>query len=90
MDLSASSEARFDLGFSRFKTTSDAEKQKILEGRNCSSTNRATKSMIKIINEYIDEKCLKNLDETTNDELPELLENFYSDLTKQNGERYKL
>ena len=87
---SASSRPDFDLGYNRFRTTSEHDKQKILDDRNSSSTNKATKGILKILTDYISEKDLPNLELTPDAELPHLLETFYADLSTQDGKLYKL
>ncbi len=90
MESAASDEAVFDLQYSHFKTTSEEEKCKILDERNASSTNKATKNMVKILEDYIEEKSLPKLEQTADDTLLELLEDFYTDLCQKNGDMYKL
>ncbi len=46
--------------------------------------------MLRIINEYIEDKNLPELSNTPDAELPNLLESFYSDVHNKQGERYKL
>ena len=69
---------------SRFATTSTQEKLKLMEDKNAKNTNRATKSSITALNDYIKEKNLKPLEQTGNDELPDLVENFYCDARTKN------
>ncbi len=86
----SSDNASFDLQYSCFKSTSEAERQKILEDRNSSSTNKATKHMLRILEEYIIEREVPKLEDTTDDQLPHLLECFYTELRQQDGSMYKL
>lgn len=46
--------------------------------------------MIKILTDYLKEKKLKPLEEITNDELPEIMLDFYTNLRKVKGGDYKL
>ncbi len=89
--IEASSRTEFDLGYGHFKTTSEAEKQQILEERNSSSTNKATKGILKILTDYIfEKKNMPDVEQTTDTQLPQLLETFYAEVCQQNGEMYKL
>lgn len=45
---------------------------------------------MKALADYLEEKHLKSLDDTTDEELPDLLFNFYTDLRKVDGGLYKL
>ena len=74
----------------RFASTSDQEKTKLLDDRNAKNTRRATKNNIKVLTDYLTEKQLPSLDQLTDDDLPEVLFNFYSNLRKVYGELYKL
>ncbi len=87
---SASNTASFDLGFSRFKSTSEDKWCKILEDRNCESTNKVAKHMRNILEAYIFEKDLPSFDQTLDAALPALLEHFYTDLRQKNRQMYKL
>ena len=86
----SSANPNFDLGFSHFQSNSEAQLHYILEQRNCESTNRATKHMKAILDQYILEKDLPTIENTPDAELPRLLECFYTDLCTKTGEMYKL
>ena len=66
----------------RFASTSDQKKTKLLDDRNAKNTRRATKNNIKVLTDYLTEKQLPSLDQLTDDDLPEVLFNFYSNLRK--------
>ena len=74
----------------RFKNSSTEERESILAGRNSDSTNKATKSILKTFAQYAQEKNIAQLDEISEDDLPEILFRFYSDLCRQDGAEYKL
>ncbi len=86
----ASDEISFDLQYERFKTTSEAERRKILEERNNEKTNQTTKNMVKILQEYLMVKNLSELDEITDADLPQILKTFYTELRQKDGSVYKL
>lgn len=73
-----------------FASSNDEEKEKIMEDRNKKNTQRATKNVIKTINDYLTEKEKKAFDELSDDELPAILLDFYTDLRKVDGGMYKL
>ena len=75
---------------SRFYSKSNDEIKSILEGRSAKNTKRATKSNIKTFVDYLSEKGLPTLDQIDMADLPEILENFYPNLRRINGEDYKL
>ena len=74
----------------RFASKSEAEIALILDGRNAKNTQRATKSNIKTFHDYLAEKSYPELHEINMEELPEILENFYPNLRRIDGEQYKL
>ncbi len=80
--------ANFDLLIPCFKNSSKEERDKILAGRNSESTNKATKSILKIFAQYGQEKNIPSLDEISEDNLPDILFTFY--LYQQDGAEYKL
>ena len=80
----------FNLELERFGNTTDSEKHEILEGRNAKNTNRATKSCITILRDYLSEKQLPAVELLDIDELPDILMDFYTNLRKVDGENYKL
>lgn len=94
--------ANFDLGFftdeedddfqetCRFGSSTKKDKINILSEKDRKSTQRATKNMVKILTDYLAEKKLKPLDELLNEELPDILLDFYTNLRKAKGGEYKL
>lgn len=74
----------------RFASTTSNEKEKLFDERVKKNTQRATKNAIKTLSEYLDEKDHKKLEEIADDDLPEILLNFYTDLRKVDGGQYKL
>lgn len=75
---------------SRFGSTTAQEKQELFDDRVKKNTQRATKNAIKTFSDYLEEKDLKTLTELADDDLPDILFNFYTDLRKVNGQEYKL
>ena len=75
---------------SRFGSKTDEQKIEILDGRNAKNTKRATKSNIKTFLEYLQEKGLPNLEDLDVNQLPNILEDFYPNLRRVDGEEYKL
>ena len=90
ISIKTMSEPNFDLKVKRFVTTSEEDKQKLLDGRLKTNTKLATKSNLKALTDYLLEKDLKTFDQFTTNELPDLLENFYSDYRKNDGDIYKI
>lgn len=74
----------------RFGSTSVEQQDDMLEDRNKFNTRCATKSTVKILTDYLAEKKLKNLPEILDEELPNILYNFYTDLRSKKGQLYKL
>ena len=73
----------------RFGASSETEKQAILLSRNADNTNKSTVGAVNMLNEYLAEKGLPDLDHTLDIELPSVLENFYVNArTKKTGELY--
>ena len=71
-----------------FGASTDEEKSKILEERNRPGTNCSTKSSMRILQDYMEAKSMPPLDNTLNDAIPKLLEDFYADVRTQKGELY--
>ena len=73
----------------RFGVSTDAEKVKILTERNAKNTNKSTIGAVRCLEEYLKEKSLPNIENTTDNELPSVLEDFYVNArTKKTHERY--
>ncbi len=77
------SEEKKDANFQRFKWVSAEEKQKILIERNSELTQKKTVQCVKLLNEFLAETGQKQLDKLQNEELPDILENFYVSLQKK-------
>lgn len=58
--------------------------------RHKDNTQRATKNSVKILQDYLAEKKLSKLEDITDENLPNILYDFYSDLRKVDGGNYKL
>ncbi len=84
------SEEKKDANFQRFKQVSAEEKQKILIECKSESTQKKTVQCVKLLNEFLAETGQKQLDKLQNEELPDILENFYVSLQKKKKEEYKL
>ena len=74
----------------RFYSRSGEEIRDILEGRNALNTRRATKSNIKIFHQTLQEKGLPKLEQMAVQDLPKILEEFYPNLRRANGDDYKI
>ena len=87
----ADSKHRFDESKqNRFYSKSEEQIVQILDGRNSRNTKRATKSNLKTFHDYLEEKMMPKLEDINIDELPAILENFYPNLRRVDGEDYKL
>ena len=74
----------------RFVNTSDTEKEQILLEKNAKSTNKATKSHIRLLSEYVTFKFDKPIEAVATDEFPQILADFYSDVQTQEKELYTI
>ena len=81
---------KFKVITGHFGSTTSEEKAKILEDKTAKNTNHATRGSVNCLQEYLKSKGIANLCHISNDELPNILENFYSDLhTKKDHDLYK-
>ena len=78
----------FNLELQRFRTTSDTERENILNERNTKNTKRATKSSMAIFMDYLKEKNYPDLHDIPDSELPDIMLKFYTDLKKVDGQNY--
>lgn len=93
-----SDQVNFDLGFSldedsnegHFDSKTEKEKEELMQDRHKNNTKHATKNCVKIFTDYLHEKKLKQFHKLTDDDLPDILLDFYSNLRKVNGGDYKL
>lgn len=76
---------------SRFLSLNEEQRSGIREDRNKQNTKNATKLWKNLIDQYVSEKEIaENLDGVSNEDLPDVLEKFYSEIrTKKSHERYK-
>ena len=78
----------FTLELHWFGATTDQERQEILDNRNAQNTNKATKSTVGILIKYLKEKQLPDLTDIKNEDLPDILLNFYTNAKKTDGDDY--
>ena len=67
----------------RFKTLSKDEKSEIMKKRCAENTGKATKLWVDCLKDYLDEKNLPPIDLLTEQNLPEILSDFYTELKKK-------
>ena len=72
----------------RFGSSNDDVKKELLEQANAKNTNKATKVALRCLNEYLMDKNLGSLDQIADDDLPEILENFYVAARSKKNEVY--
>lgn len=95
--------ANFDLDFTfnsdeneenesenRFGSKSKSEQDKIMDERHRDNTKRATRNAINTLHEYLKEKKLAKFEDIAEEDLPQVLLDFYSNLKKVDGGDYKL
>ena len=68
--------------------TLEVTKKKLLSERKAPNTNKATDTYISALCEYLAFKNYAPLDLTKDDALPDILENFYSEVRTPKGEIY--
>ena len=61
-----------------------------MEEKDAANTKKATKSSLKAFTDYLKEKNYGILCEILDADLPDILDNFYMDLRKKDGDTYKL
>ena len=71
-----------------YKTTNAVQKEYILKKCKFPNTNKATKLWVNCFENYLIEKGLPKADGISNDELPEVLENFYIEVKRCNKNSY--
>ena len=72
----------------QFKSKSEAEKLKILEGKDKASTQKVTVGAVKQLKEYSLVKKLPKIDELSTDELSNVPHDFYPVIKPQNLDDY--
>lgn len=79
-----------DENSSRWLNLNKQDKQDILDNRQKENTKKATKTWLKCINDYINAKKIADgLDAVTDEKLPEVLFDFYTEARTAKNERYK-
>lgn len=74
----------------RFVSTSEQEKKRILTERKSKGTQQSTESKMRCFTAYLKEKNYPEEKDISNEHLPNVLLNFYSDLQRANSEIYKI
>lgn len=67
----------------RFGKASESKKEYIISQRKKPSTHKATKLWMNCFTDYLAEKELPKLDDITREQLPQILEQFYSEVRKK-------
>ena len=80
--------SKFKINTGRFASTSDEEKAKILEQRTAKNTNRSTKTALNCLSEYLQVKKLPDLSDISDHDLPQILEDFYTNWRTKKCEMY--
>ena len=78
----------FDLQLSRFGPTTSDERKKIMDKCNARNTNKATKSTLGILTDYLKEKNKPELKDIETEDLPDILLQFYMNVKKSDGDDY--
>lgn len=74
----------------RFLSKNEEQKQNTLDGRVAPNTKKATQTWMKCLNDYISEKEIaKSIDDITDDKLPDLLFDFYTEVRSTKNQTYK-
>lgn len=71
----------------RFKRKEKEDRDKIMEDRVNDNTKKVTKIWMKCFNDYLTERDLPDQDTISSDDLPKVLEEFYTELRKVDGEQ---
>ena len=72
----------------RFGTSTEVEIKTIMQNRNAKNTNKATKTAITLLREYLAEKGQPILEEILDCDLPDLLRTFNVNARKKNNDLY--
>ena len=79
----------FKINTGHFGSTTEQEKRKILLDKTAKNTNRATEGAIKLLQQYLNNKQKGELCKISNEDLPQILEDFYTDMrTKKHHDLY--
>ena len=73
-------QGNFKVNTCRFGSTTEEEKENILQDCNAKNTNQATKSSLNCFIEYLVVKNLPEIDLLTNEQLPDVLLDFYTNM----------
>ena len=76
-------EETFSYNCSRFKTLNESDKDELWSKKNAKNTNDSTKVWIKCLREYLCEKNLPELETLSNEDLGDVLSNFYTEVKKK-------
>ena len=69
----------------QFTTTTDAEREQIIKERSAQNTRNSTKTWISLFNKYVTLcKLGNNIDDISTEDLPTVLERFFSEVNKPN------
>ena len=71
-----------------FNTKSDEEKEKLLTEKDKKSIQKSTKSALKQLREFLQLRNLPDVYNLTDDQLPDILFDFYSSVRPRNSEKY--
>ena len=74
----------------RFGSSTKEEIQKIIEERGAKNTLKSVKCSIKLLQAYLDEKELGDIDLIQPESWPEILEDFYTNARTKDGKRYNV
>ena len=79
---------KFKTATAHFDSTTEEEKELLMKQRNAKNTNRATKSSLNCLMNYLIEKEMPTISETSDDDLPHVLI-FYTNMrTKITSDYY--
>ena len=82
---------KFKVNTGHFGTTTEEEKAQLIENHNAKNTNRAAKTSLRCLMNYLMKKERPALSEIANNELSGLLLDFYTDMrTKKTGDLYNI
>lgn len=73
----------------RFRTVNEEKKSTIFQGRKAPNTNKATKLWLSCFTDYLDEKNLPGIDDIETEQLPTILEQFYTEVRKKEKKDYE-
>ncbi len=80
----------FNVSLACFANLSDKNQQELLEKRQSKHTREQTRVHMNILRQYMEEKQLPKVEDIPNEDLPNLLKSFYSNVQRVDTEMYKL